>query len=1016
MRVPTDMPKRRRGSGRGRVVIIVAIAVVFLLVTSLRGVAGFWTDFLWFDSLGLGSVFTGVLGAKIALGVIFTVVFFALTFASLTIADKLAPKNRPIGPEDDLLNRYHGFVDRRAWLVRAGVALVLGLIAGVGMSSEWNQWLLFRNGGDFGIKDQTFQTDVGFYVFKLPFYSTVVNWLFASGVIILLITIVAHYLNGGIRLQSPVQRVTPQVKAHISVILGLLALVKAADYWLQRYALTFSTRGTVDGATYTDVKAQLPAIYLLLFIALLSFGLFIYNIWRRGWVLPVVAVGLWVLVSLVAGVAYPAFIQRFRVEPEESSQEAPYIQHNIQATREALGLDDVQEEAFDYDGTAPATAKAIDDNPGTIRNIRLLDPSIVGPTFQKDQARYPYYRFNELDVDRYPIVSPDGEEANTQVVLGARDLNTSGIPQQSWEGTHLAYTHGYGLALAPANSTTVGGAPNYLVRNIPLTIDQGQIDIQVTQPQTYYGENLPGYAITNTGRAEVDFVGEEEGQGQTEYTGSGGVKLDSFVRRAAFALRFADWNLVVSNFLSSDSRIVFERDIRVRIEKLAPFLEWDSDPYPVVHDGRIVYMFDGYTTSDHYPNAQRADVSGLPAGSGLEGDRFNYIRNSVKAVLDTYDGTVKLYVVDPDDPIVEAYRGAFPDLFIDGDEMPEELRAHWRYPEDMFRVQTNMYGRYHIDDPSTFYEKTSAWSVAADPGSSITGSTVQTTSQLLTGQARTPERIEPYYQLMRLPGEDKESFVMSRPFVPFSDTGDRQQLASFMVAKSDPDDYGKLIVYEMPSEDDIDGPALANSRVTSNQEIASRLNLLNQGGSRATLGNMLLVPVNDSILYVRPVYVSSETNPVPLRRFVIVVTGNQVSMADTLRQAILDLFPNADPQTFEAERVDPELPEGAEDTPLSTTTTTTTPGGSSTTTVPPPGGDASVDELLTAADQAFADADAALREGDLATYQEKVREAQRYVDQALQILSAQSSPTTSPTTPSTTIPETTTTTEAGTPA
>jgi uncharacterized membrane protein (UPF0182 family) len=387
----------------------------------------------------------------------------------------------------------------------------------------------------------------------------------------------------------------------------------------------------------------------------------------------------------------------------------------------------------------------------------------------------------------------------------------------------------------------------------------------------------------------------------------------------------------------------------------------------------------------------------------------------VKAVLDTYDGTVKLYVVDPDDPIVEAYRGAFPDLFIDGDEMPEELRAHWRYPEDMFRVQTNMYGRYHIDDPSTFYEKTSAWSVAADPGSSITGSTVQTTSQLLTGQARTPERIEPYYQLMRLPGEDKESFVMSRPFVPFSDTGDRQQLASFMVAKSDPDDYGKLIVYEMPSEDDIDGPALANSRVTSNQEIASRLNLLNQGGSRATLGNMLLVPVNDSILYVRPVYVSSETNPVPLRRFVIVVTGNQVSMADTLRQAILDLFPNADPQTFEAERVDPELPEGAEDTP-SSTTTTTTPGGSSTTTVPPPGGDASVDELLTAADQAFADADAALREGDLATYQEKVGEAQRYVDQALQILSAQSSTTTSPTTPSTTIPETTTTTEAGTPA
>ncbi len=342
MRVPTDMPKRRRSSGRGRIIIIAVVVIGFVLITSLRGVAGFWTDYLWFDSLGLSSVFTGILGAKLALGAIFTGVFFLLAFASLTIADRLAPKNRVLGPEDELLNRYHAVVDRRATLVRAGVSLLLGLVAGVGMSSEWNQWMLFTNGGDFGVKDQTFQTDVGFYVFKLPFYSSVVNWLFAAGVIILLITVVAHYLNGGIRLQAPVQRVTPQVKAHLSVLLGLLALVKAADYWLQRYELTFSTRGAVDGATYTDVKAQLPAIYLLLFIALLSFGLFIFNIRRRGWVLPVVAVGLWALVSVVAGVAYPAFIQRFRVEPEESSKESPYIQHNIEATRAALGLDNVE--------------------------------------------------------------------------------------------------------------------------------------------------------------------------------------------------------------------------------------------------------------------------------------------------------------------------------------------------------------------------------------------------------------------------------------------------------------------------------------------------------------------------------------------------------------------------------------------------------------------------------------------------------------------------------------------------
>ena len=472
MRVPTDMPKRRRSSGRGRIIVIVVIAVAFLLITSLRGLAGFWTDFLWFDSLGLSSVFSGVLGAKIALGVIFTGVFFVLTFVSLTVADRIAPKNRPLGPEDDLLNRYHAVVDRRATLFRALVSLVLGLIAGVGMSSEWNQWILFRNGGSFGVKDQTFQTDVGFYVFKLPFYITIVNWLFASGVIILLVTIVAHYLNGGIRLQSPIQRVTPQVKAHISVILGLLALVKAADYWLQRYALTWSTRGTVDGATYTDVKAQLPAIYLLLFIALLSFGLFIYNIWRRGWVLPVVAVGLWALVSVVAGVAYPAFIQRFRVEPEESSKEAPYIQHNIEATRDALGLNNVETKRVRlHRPTRPTTSEAIDENPGTIRNVRLLDPSIV-PAHVPEPAE-PARLLPVQRARRRPLPGGGHRPRRRRATLPARPPRSCsapvtstprGIPQPSWEGTHLAYTHGYGLALAPANTTNTDGAPDYLVQ------------------------------------------------------------------------------------------------------------------------------------------------------------------------------------------------------------------------------------------------------------------------------------------------------------------------------------------------------------------------------------------------------------------------------------------------------------------------------------------------------------------------------------------------------------------------
>ena len=981
MRVPTDMPNRRRRFSKGRLTIIVVVGVLFLLFMSLRSLAGFWTDFLWFDSLGLSSVFTGVLGAKIALGAIFTGIFFVMVLVDLIVADRIAPKNRQFAPEEELLHRYHDVVGRRATLVKVGVSFLLALVAGVGMSGDWNQWILFRNGGSFGVADQTFQTDVGFYVFKLPFYSSIVNWMFASIVIILIVTVVAHYLNGGIRLQVPGERVTPQVKAHISVLLGLLALVKAADYWLQRYALTYSTRGTVDGATYTDVKAQLPAIYLLLFIALLSFLLFIVNIWRRGWTLPVVAVGLWALVSIVAGVIYPSFIQRFVVEPEESAREAPYIDHNIEATRTALGLSEVQTEPFLYNQDKAIATKNVDANPGTIRNIRLLDPTVVNPTFQRLQSQYAAYRFNELDVDRYPIRTPGGDVAMTQVVLGSRDLDVNGIPQKSWEGSHLAYTHGYGVALAPANATTTQGRPDFLVRNVPLIIDKSKIDVNIETPQLYYGENLDSYAITNATREEVDYVGIDGQTKFTQYSGSGGVKLSSFTRKAAYAIRFSDWNLLVSNFIKSDSRIVYQRDVRQRIEAVAPFMKFDADPYPVVSDGRVVYIFDGYTTTDRYPNAQRADASGLTAGSGLQGERFNYIRNSVKAVVDTYDGTVKLYVVDPSDPIVTAYQKAFPALFAGVDEMPADLKAHWRYPEDLFRVQTNMFGRYHISDAKAFYEKTSSWSVAQDPGSSVSGgATIAAANQLLTGVTTRPKeaRIEPTYNLLRLPGGSTESFVMLRSFVPYSDDDSKKTLTSFMVANSDPAQYGKLTVYEMPSGFNIDGPSIVNANILAAPEVSRTVTLLNQQGSRAQFGNLLLIPVNNSIIYVRPLYVSSDNSTqIPELKQVIAVFGGEVVMRPTLREALQVLFPGANPQTFESTGTSTDS--GSNN---GSSGGTTDPSTSTTTTTTPSTGNASKDQLIDQAAKALADADTALRNGDLAGYQAKVDEAQALINRA----------------------------------
>ncbi len=1014
MRAPEDMPSKRRrprGSGRARVIVLVVAAVLFVLFTSLRGLAAFYTDFLWFDSLGLSEVWSGILRSKVFLGLAFTAVFFVLCFVNLTLVDRFAPRFRPAGPEDDLLTKYHEVVDRRSGLVRAAVSLLFGLVAGVGMSAQWNEWLLFRNGGDFGVKDATFDTDVGFYVFKLPFLAAVTDWLFASVVIVLLITVVAAYLNGGVRLQAPFQRVTPAVKGHISVLLALLALIKAVDYWLGRYELTFSNRGVVDGATYTDVKAQLPATYLLLLISLLSCALFIANIWRRGWVLPVMAVGLWGFVQLVAGAAYPTFIQRVQVEPEESARESPYIVNNIEATRQALGMDDVEVKAFNYDADEVSTKQAIEANPETIRNIRLLDPQVVKPTYQNLQAFLGFYKFDDLDIDRYKVRTPDGSMDTTQVVLSARELDSATVPQKSWEGMHLAYTHGNGIALSAANATDGSGRPDFLVGGVPTQVSD-KIEMTLDQPQLYFGESLGmDYTIVGTTRDEVDYV---DAQGQpvvNNYSGTGGVGLDSAVRQAAFFLRFDfEWNLIFSNFVTRDSRILYVRDVQDRVETVAPFLSFDADPYPVVIGGKIVYVVDGYTTSNHYPNAQRADTDGLESGSGLK-HSFNYARNSVKAVVDAYDGSVTLYVVDDSDPIVNAYAKAFPDLFEDGDAVPRELAEHFRYPEDIFKVQTNMWGRYHISEPGSFYEKNVAWAVAQDPGSVVaTGpSTPNTTINPTTGASSTKfaKRVDPYYLLMKLPGEEQEGFVMLRTFVPFSEDDGRRQLEAFMVAKSDPDDYGKLVVYEVQNDELPAGPALVASAIQQDPTVAREISLLSQQGSTVTFGDLILVPVDDSLLYVRPLYVASQgQTQTPALKYVIVVwdssdpnVGTRVVMKETLKESLEEMF-GARAETFEQEVANPDPAPDPEDTTTTSTTSTTTPGG----TEP---GDETVESLLARVQQLTTEADQALRmqgSAGLALYAEKMAEIAELYEQINEKLAQQGQPSGPPP------PETTTTT------
>ena len=880
----------RFGTRRARFVAILVAGGLLVLLLSLRGIARFYTDYLWFDSLGRTDVWGRVLLAKIILFLIFAVAFFVLIWVNLLIADRLAPESRPPGPEEEMLGRFHEMISGRAGLVRLAVSVVFSLLTASGVSNQWEEWLLFVNRKDFGVADSLLDTDIGFYVFRLPFLSFLVSWAFAAFMILLVVVAIAHYINGGIRAQVPrgAQRVLPSVKVHLSAILAALALVKAADYWLSRYELTVSSRGVVDGALYTDVKAKLPAFNLLLLISLFAVVLLVVNLRRRGWVLPTLAVGLWAFTALVMGSMYPAFVQRFQVDPNTTARESVYTSDNIDATRVAYSLvpdQDVALEVFDYrENPSPAQLRAAAQ---TVRNTRILDPLTLTDTFEKDQGERDFYHFPPvLDVDRYQV---DGEL--TQVVLAARELNLSELG--SWERQHVAITHGYGVAIARANVTDVRGSPVFIAGGLPVEVDPA-IGVQLDEPQIYIGENLEGYALVGATRDEVDYV---DGQGREEsfrYTGDGGVSMGSFLRQAAFALRFGQLDPLISNFVDGDTSIIYIRDARDRVKSVAPFLEFDADAYPVVFDGRIHYVLDAYTTTDRYPYSQGADTSGLASGADLGDTGVNYIRNSVKAVVDSYDGDVTLYVMPVQDPIIAAWQSAFPDLFTDFSDMPEGLRSHLRFPTDLFTVQTNMWASYQVSEPEALIIGTERWAVAQDPGRSVQAGGI---AEAVVGDrglvTRRERRVPAYYSLVQLPGEEEASFVAMRSFVPVSDDDSRKELTAFMVGETRSDGTSRLVSYEM-SNLLAPGPAIVASNISTNPAISRELTLLNDQGSQVDFGDMLLLPVADSLLYVRPMYVRAQGTQIPLLAGVITSVGNRTALGKTLGDALGELYPGAD--------------------------------------------------------------------------------------------------------------------------
>jgi len=936
--------------------MIAAVVILLVLLFSLRGLAGFYTDYLWFDSLSQGDTWGKLLAAKVVPALVFTVAFFGIMLGNLLVADRLAPRFRSsanASPEDELVARYQEATARYHGRIRIGVSLFFALIAGIGVSSQWREWILFTHRVDFGRSDPQFHRDIGFYVFQLPFIQFILDWLFAGLVIVLLVTAAAHYLNGGIRFQTPGQRVTPQVKAHLSVILAVMALVKTAQYYFGRFELDFSNRGVVDGAGYTDVKAQLPALNLLIFISVVAAGLFLWNIRRRGWVLPVIAVGLWGFVSLVVGTIYPAGVQNFRVKPNEFANERPYIDRNIRATRDAFNLSKVQPHRFRFTtDLAPAT---VDANRSTIENARLWDPPVIRSTYQTLQGLQTYYRISDVDIDRYTV---DGRI--TQTLIAARDLSSNELPSQSWVNEHLVYTHGYGAVASPTNRAESNGEPVFFLSDVP-TKSNG-IKLGNKGSQVYFGEGLENYVIVDAKQSEFDYARQGRSDATTRYDGKDGVGLSNIFRRAAFALRFGDLNPLISGQVTGDSKVLMIRDIKSRVEKLAPFLDFDTDPYPVATDGHILWVLDGYTTSDKYPYAQSATGSG-----GLSGD-FNYVRNSVKATVDAYQGTVTFYVVDRHDPVIRAYRDAFPDLFTSFSKMPKALREHLRYPEDLMKVQSEVYSKYHVKEPRRFYQGNERWLLTPDPNEVVPIATSGSRgTQANAGRSAeitaTTKRQDPYYLYIRLPSDSSPnpSFMILQPFVPVSKDNQQTRLVSFLTAKADPQNYGQLEASVMPQGQQVLGPVQVAANINKDPIISARFTLLDQRGSRVIKGNVQLIPVGSSIVYVQPIFTiaTSGGNAFPQFQFVAVFTqGKDPVLANTVEDALNVLFGRA-----------PATP--------TTPTTPTQPGGDT------------AQSLLQQAAEKFTAADNALKAGDLGQYQQDVKDAQDLVDRAQKLLTSQ---------------------------
>ena len=959
-----------QGPGRSRTLLITA-AILVVGFVALNGLASLWTERMWFSSVGYSTVFSRLVWTKVGLFVVFGGLTAVVVAVNLLVAFRLRPRFRPAAAERTDLDRYRETVTpiRRGLLI--GVSLLTGFFGGLSGAGQWRTFLLWRNGVPFDKTDPFLHRDIGFYIFDLAWWHFLTDFTMVLVFVSLLAAAVVHYLYGGIQLAVKRDRLSGPAARQLSVLLGVFLMAKAVDYWLDRFDILTGSGPLIDGMTYTDDHAVLPAKNVMVGIAVICALLFFVNVWRRAWMLPSLGLGLFALSAILFGIVWPGAVQQFRVDPTEGDKEAPYIARNIEATRAAYDIADAEVEQYagESELESQELAQSAIDSPG----IRLVDPQVVQQTFEQRQQVRGYYSVAPvLDVDNYEI---NGQERD--VVLAVRELNQDGISSssQNWANLHTVYTHGYGVVAVygnqrPADNEAVltGQEPAWAEIDIPPRGQLSDLTEDGYEGRIYFGENSPSFSVVGKSSEEAADIeldlpgGDGTGTDRTTtYDGEDGVPVGGLFNKLLYAVRFGEPNLVLSERVHENSRILYHRDPVLRVEKAAPWLTVDSDPFPAVVDGRVLWLLDGYTLTDKYPMSEKGSFAEMtddslgnePAFQTLPSDEINYMRNAVKATVDAYDGTVTLYAWDEEDPILRAWMKAFPGTVQPKSEIPQAVIEHLRYPEDMFKVQRYQLGAYHVLDAGDFYEANDRWQVPSDPNN--------------------PDSLQPPYRLSVPSPNSTDVFSLTSVYTPVN----RENLAAFVSVDADAveDSYGTIRVKRLSSSSQIPGPGQIANQIQSDQAVTQALLPYNrETNTRVVNGNLLTLPVGGGLLYVQPLYslrTSGEGN-FPVLRFIAVSFGQDVGVGRTLGQAIYDVLnlPGI-PSDSPASRPQPDGEEPPE------------PGDEPTGPL-----ETRVQKLLERADVKFEEADAALAEGELGAYQDAVSEARALVQQAIDLVAA----------------------------